>query len=106
MVMNPDDLKTGALLERAGVLDKAANLYRRSITKYRSRLANNKADREAEATVDLATSRMIGLSRQLLLAGRYGHANDIAQELLAIAPNHVMAQAVRAQALMFIGHGK
>ena len=106
MVLNPDDLQTGALLEREGELDKAASLYRRNIAKCRSRLGNDHSNAEARQTLDTATECLIRLTRTLLFAGKLGQATEFAEELLGIAPDSLQLQAIRAQVLMFGSQGR
>jgi tetratricopeptide (TPR) repeat protein len=106
MVLNPDDLQTGSLLEQEGEFDKAANLYRRNIVKCRSRLASDHSNADARQILDTATERLVRLTRELLFAGKLAQASEFTEELLGIAPNSLALQALRAQIWMFGGQGR
>jgi tetratricopeptide (TPR) repeat protein len=103
MVMNPDDLQTGELLEQDRDFDKAAGLYRRKIAKCQTRLSSSPGDETAIEMLDAAIDHLSRLAHRLLMDGHYMQAFEMAEEALAEKPTLLQPQSVRAQALMF-GH--
>jgi tetratricopeptide (TPR) repeat protein len=104
ILINPDDIQTGALLAKQGKLDEAANVYRRILEKCQARLTREPAHAETRQALELVVLRFGLLAEQFVYHGRFPTALECAETLLAVAPEQYWLHAMKAHTLMFLGH--
>ena len=103
MMLNPGHVQTAALLADHGKLDEAADVYRRNLAKYQARLAKEPRHPETQQLLDLVVVRLGVLAEQFIYRGRFATALELAQELIAVAPERHQLHAICAHAMMFLG---
>ena len=104
ILINPDHIQTGGLLVKQGKLDEAANVYRRILEKCRARLTREPAHAETRQALELVVLRFSLLVEQFVYHGRFPTALECAEELIAVAPEQYLLHAIKAHALMSLGH--
>ena len=103
VIMNPNDVKTAALLEKYGKLDEAANILRHNVAICQTKLAIEPRHAETRKSLDLVVQQFGLLAEKFVDLGRFPTALDCVHDLIALAPERYELQAIRADALMFIG---
>jgi tetratricopeptide (TPR) repeat protein len=104
ILMNPDHVQTAALFAKQGKLDEAVYVYRRVLEKCRARLAREPANTQTLQELELVVVRFGLLAEQFVYHGHFPTALECTEELIAVAPEQYSLHAIKAHALMFLGH--
>jgi tetratricopeptide (TPR) repeat protein len=104
VIMNPNDIKSAGLLAKYGKFDQAVKICRDILQNCQARLAKEPGHAETQKTRDLVVQQFGLLVEEFVDLGRFPSALECVQELMALTPENLKFQSMRAHALMFTDH--
>jgi len=98
-----DDIKMGDRLRDNGHLHEAITVYMRNLRKWHKNAAKDRSRADWRQNIDIAADRVASTIQQLFRVGKFITTLEYATDAVALAPGHLLLQAVRACALLLRG---